>query len=102
MTAMLAARKQRAGTMLPIFRIRLRNGASIGPVLLRRLWSLALGSQDVSVARDQGRPGQIAAYQTYIVSAIGIPGDVTRVETALRQLLQERLAVAHIELTRML
>lgn len=88
--------------MLPIFRIRLRNGGSLGPGPLRRMWSLALGSQNVSVSRNEARLGHAPAYQTYIVSAVAIPPDMKRLETALRQLLQDHLAVAHIELTSMI
>jgi len=99
---MLASRTRQGRSMQPIFRIRLRNGGSIGPAPLRRLWSLAVGSQDVSVGRDEGRRGHAVAYQTYIVSAIAVPHDIKRVETALRRLLEDSLAVAHIELTSMI
>lgn len=99
---MLTSRKRPSDSMLPIFRIRFRNGGSIGPALLRRLWSLALGSEDVSVSRDEGRPRQTPAYHTYVVSAIAIPRDMKGVETTLRRLLQERLAVAHIDLASMI
>jgi hypothetical protein len=100
-SVMLASRKRQTDSMLPIFRIRFRNGGSIGPALLRRIWSLALGSEDVSVSRDEGRPRQTPAYHTYVVSAIAIPRDMKGVETTLRRLLQDRLAVAHIELASM-
>jgi hypothetical protein len=87
--------------MLPIFRLRLRNGASIGPVLLKRLWMLATGSEEVSVARDAGRPSHASVHAMYIVSAPSVPRDVVMVETDLRRLLQERLSAAHVELTRL-
>ena len=93
--------RHRPSTMLPIFRLRLRNGASIGPVLLKRLWSLATESEEVSVSRDAGRPGHASVHQTYFVSAAGTPWDVATVETNLRRLLQERLSAAHVELTRL-
>lgn len=93
--------RHRTSTMLPIFRLRLRNGASIGPVLLKRLWSLAAASDQVSVSRDVGRPGHASVHQTYIVSAPGTPWDVATVETTLRRLLQEQLSAAHVELTRL-
>jgi hypothetical protein len=99
-SAMLPAR-HKIRTMLPIFHLRLRNGASIGPALLRRLWSLAAESEDVSVARDPGRPAHASIRHTYVVSAPGVPWDVAGVETKLRSLLQERLSAAHVELTRL-
>jgi hypothetical protein len=88
--------------MLPIFRLRLRNGVSIGPTLLKRIWSLAAGSENVSVARDAGRPGQASLHHTYVVRAACAPADVATVESNLRRLLQERLSAAHVELTRLL
>ena len=99
---MPATRKRPNDSMVPIFRIRLRNGGSIGPDPLRRLWSIALGSQEVSVSRDEGRPGQTAAHQTYTVSAIAVPRDIKTIEVTLRRLLQDRLAAAYIELTSMI
>jgi hypothetical protein len=101
-TLMRPSRSKPAGSMLPIFRIRLRNGGSIGPGPLRRVWSLALGSQNVSVSRNEGRLGRAPAYQTYIVSAIAVPSDMKSLETTLRRLLQDHLSVAHIELTSMI
>jgi hypothetical protein len=86
---------------VPIFRLRLRNGASIGPTLLKRLWSLAAGSDDVSVSRDAGRPGHASIHHTYVVSANSPPADLSSVELNLRRLLQERLSAAHVELTRL-
>lgn len=93
--------RKRSDTV-PIFRIRLRNGASIGPELLKRLWSLAAGSDDVTVSRDAGRVGHVSIHHTYVVSALSAPIDIGSVESNLRRLLQERLAAAHIELTRLL
>lgn len=93
--------RHKPSTMLPIFRLRLRNGASVGPVLLKRLWSLAAESEEVSVSRDAGRPGHESANHMYIVSATGVPRDVATVETNLRRLLQERLSAAHVDLTRL-
>lgn len=87
--------------MLPIFRLSLRNGASIGPALLKRLWALATGSEQVSVSRDTARPSHASVHDMYIVSAPSVPGDVATVETNLRRLLQERLLAAHVELTRL-
>ena len=94
-------RRYKPSTMLPIFRLRLRNGVSIGPTLLKRLWSLAAESEAVSVSRDVGRPGQASVHHTYVVSATGVPYNVAATETNLRRLLQERLSAAHIELTRL-
>jgi hypothetical protein len=101
MTKTMPQGRHKPGTMLPIFRLRLRNGASIGPVLLKRLWSVAAGSEEVGVSRDIGRPGHASIHHTYVVSAPGIPWDVAAVETSLRHLLQERLSAAHIELMRL-
>jgi len=88
-------------SMVPIFRLRLRNGASIGPTLLKRLWSLAAGCEDVSVARDAVRPGHASIHHTYVVSAHSAPADVATVESNLRRLLQDQLSSAHIEVTRL-
>ena len=93
--------RSRSVTHVPIFRLRLRNGASIGPTLLKRLWTLASGSEDVRVSRDGGRPGQTSVHHTYVVSAAGSLADVNSVELHFRRLLQERLSAAHIELTRL-
>jgi hypothetical protein len=93
--------RHKSSTMLPIFRLRLRNGASIGPALLKRLWSLAAESEEVSVSRDTGRPGHASVHHTYVVSAPGVPWDVATVETNLRRLLQERLSAAHVDLMRL-
>ena len=84
--------------MVPIFRLRLYNGGSIGPAILKRLWALALGSEDVGVARDSHTNGGAASY---LVSATSMPIDLISVETRLRHLLQERLSAAHIQLTRL-
>jgi len=92
----------KSSAMLPIFRLRLRNGASIGPALLKRLWSLAAQSEEIGVSRDMGRPGHVCVHHTYVVSARGVPWDVATVETNLRSLLQERLSAAHVELTRLI
>ena len=82
----------------PIFRLRLYNGLSIGPVALKCLWSTAMGSEDVGVARDvQTNLGAT----TYFVSAPTMPRDVASVEIRLRELLQRRLSAAHIQLVRL-
>jgi hypothetical protein len=101
MTRTLAPVRHKPGAMLPIFRLRLRNGASIGPAPLKRLWSLAAESEEVSVSRDIDRPGHAFVHHAYVVSARGIPFDIATVETNLRRLLQERLSMASVELMRL-
>ena len=89
---------RRKGEFVPIFRLRLRNGGSIGPDLLKRLWSLAAGSEQVGVARmPLGPPGA----ESYVVSAQSTPADVASVEAHLRRLLLEKFSTAHIQLTRL-
>ncbi|HEY6895094.1 MAG TPA: hypothetical protein VI258_13050 [Rhodanobacteraceae bacterium] len=83
---------------VPIFRLRLRNGGSIGPELLKRLWSLAAGSEHVGVSRTLLGPEGAASY---VVTAQSAPADVASVEARLRRLLQERLSTAHVQLTRL-
>lgn len=89
---------RRRRDLVPIFRLRLYNGGSIGPVILKRLWALAIGSEDVGVARDSHTNAGAASY---LVSATSPPSDVASVEMRLRGLLQERLSAAHIQLTRL-
>ena len=84
--------------LVPIFRLRLHNGRSIGPALLKRLWALAAGAEEVGVARDGHGP---AGSSSYIVSATSVPPDVATVESRLRRLLQEKLSAAHIQLMRL-
>ncbi len=93
---------RRDGIYVPIFRVRLRNGASIGPVQLKHLWSLAARSEEVSVSRDAGRLAHASIHHTYIVSGPANLADLPTIETNLRRLLQERLSAAHVELTRLL
>ena len=88
----------RKGEFVPIFRLRLHNGGSIGPDLLKRIWSLAVGSERVGVARTLMGP---AGAMSYVVTAPSTPSDVSSVETRLRLLLQQNLATAHIQLTRL-
>ena len=90
--------QERKRDLVPIFRLRLLNGGSIGPASLKRLWALAAQSDDIGVARDGHGP---AGSSSYIVSATSAPSDVASVETRLRRLLQETLLAAHIQLTRL-
>jgi hypothetical protein len=87
---------------VPILRLRLRNGSSIGPTVLKRLWSLASGSDEVRVFRDLGASGNAAVHHTYVVSGPARLLGSVLVENNLRRLLQEQLATAHVELTRFL
>src|ERR1700752_3732048 len=40
------ARRSTVSSKVPLFQFRLRNGMSIGPVALRRIWSTASGSSE--------------------------------------------------------
>jgi hypothetical protein len=88
----------RKSEFVPIFRLRLHNGGSIGPELLKHIWSLALGSERVGVARTLTGP---AGAVSYVVTAPSTPSDVSSVEMRLRLLLQQKLSTAHIQLTRL-
>jgi len=87
---------------VPIFRLRLRNGASIGPATLKRLWSIAAASDEIAVSREAIRLGDTRGVHAYVVSGPSHLANLTSVETELRRLLQEALNTAHIELTRFL
>lgn len=87
---------------VPIFRLRLRNGASIGPTTLKRVWSTAAGSSDVGVSRETRRFGSARIPHVYVMSGPPHIGDLKSIETRLQTLLQETFAMAHIELTRLI
>jgi hypothetical protein len=87
---------------VPIFRLKLRNGASIGPSTLKRIWSLAAMSNEVVVSRDQVRDGPASRHNAYVVSCLVPIGELTSIESTLRRLLQQHLSAAHIELTRLI
>ena len=97
----ITGEREPTSACVPILRLRLRNGSSIGPVVLKRLWSLASGSEEVRVFRDSGS-GAHTVHPTYVVSGPARLLGSGLVETNLRKLLQEQFATAHIELTRFL
>lgn len=85
------------GEFVPIFRLRLHNGGSIGPQLLKHVWSRALGSERVGVARASMGSGAVS----YVMTAPSTLGDVSSVETRLRLLLQKELPTFNLQLTRL-
>jgi hypothetical protein len=95
----IAARELKT-TDVSIFRLKFHDGASIGPTLLKRIWSLAVGSEDVSVSRDSARAG-LSSHDSYVVRALVRPVDLESVESNLRRLLRDRFSAAHIELRRL-
>lgn len=88
----------RKGELVPIFKLRLHNGGSIGPDLLKEIWASAVGSERVGVARTSTGPSGV---MSYVVTAPATPADVCSVEKRLRFLLQQKLATAYIQLTRL-
>ena len=81
---------------IPLFRFWLRNGQSIGPSALRRLWASACGTDDVTVTRED----RAAAYgaQTHTYSLCGSPktANLANVESRLRKMLSEMALAATI------
>ncbi|HEY0180606.1 MAG TPA: hypothetical protein VGC30_13390 [Dokdonella sp.] len=87
---------------ISIFQFRLRNGSSIGPDALKRIWAAASGSDDVTVARELRRLG--AERPQHHLYSLGGPSnlpDLPAIESRLKTLLQAALAVEHVELTRL-
>jgi hypothetical protein len=84
-----------------IFRLKFRDGTSIGPALLKRIWSLAAGSEDVSVSRDSAPHGLSSMHASYIVGAFVLPRNLDEIEANLRRLLQDRLSGTYVELRRL-
>jgi hypothetical protein len=72
-----------------LFHLRLNKGQSIGPSALRKLWSTACGSDDVSVSRTTYGSDYGGAGNTY--SLYGPPGiaNLQGIETRLRQIFAE-------------
>jgi hypothetical protein len=88
-------------TQIPLFQFRLRNGVSIGPSALRRIWSTASGSSEVTVSRELRRIGTERTDHVYSLSGPANLFDLPTVETRLRHLLQDALTQAYIELRRL-
>jgi len=80
-----------------LFRVMLRNGQSIGPIALRRLWSTACGSDDVTVSRE-AREVAFGAAQSHSYSLCGSPktANLQHVEARLRRMLAEMALSATI------
>jgi len=81
---------------IPLFRFWLRNGQSIGPVALRKLWASACGSDDVTVTRE-AREMSFGA-QTHTYSLCGPPKtpNLPSIEARLRRMLADTALVATI------
>ena len=98
-TSIRIASEGRQPAHVPLFRLRLGSGGSIGPVALKRVWSSAAQSSMVSVSREAvGRGG---SHYTYILSGpahLALPG--APLEQEIRRLLLGCLVTAHIELSR--
>jgi hypothetical protein len=81
---------------VPLFRFWLRNGQSIGPSALRRLWASACGTDDVTVTRE----AREAAFgpETHTYSLCGSPktANLQNVEGRLRRLLSDMALSATI------
>ena len=88
-------------TQVPLFQFRLRNGASIGPTALRRIWTTASGSTEVTVARELRRIGTERTDHVYSLSGPANLYDLPTVETRLRDLLQDALVQTYIDLKRL-
>jgi hypothetical protein len=82
--------------------LRLRNGGSIGPLTLKHIWATAAASSDVTVSRQESRPGAVQSPNVYVMSGSARTADLGAVEMRLRNLLQQSLPTSHIELTRVL
>ena len=87
---------------LPLFQFRLRNGMSIGPRALGRIWVSASGSSDAKVSRELRRMSNQQSEYVYALSGPANLFDLPTVEIKLRRLLQESLPTAHVELMRLL
>ncbi len=80
---------------VPLFRLRLVSGQSIGPKPLRNLWARACSSDDVSVSRQLARFG--ANNQTsYLLHGPANMGDLRSVEQRLRALVDNSKLLASI------
>jgi hypothetical protein len=96
------ARRAAMQTQVPLFQFRLRNGMSIGPTALRRIWTTASGLNDVTVSRELRRIGTERTDHVYSLSGPANMFDLPMVETKLRNLLQAALIQPYIELRRLI
>jgi hypothetical protein len=88
-------------THIPLFQFRLSSGQSIGPQALRRLWSTACRTEDVTVSREIRKVGY--GRQGHVYSLCGSPKmpDLPDIEVRLRNLLQANASSATVTLTRL-
>jgi hypothetical protein len=84
---------------VPLFRFRLSNGQSIGPLALRRLWSSACGSDDINVTRETRDAGHGTQSHTYSLCGPAKIANLPTIEARLRRLLDEMALTATITLT---
>ncbi len=73
---------------VPLFKLRLNAGQSIGPRSLRSLWSKACGSSDVSVTRQTFRTGPTEK-PSYLLHGPAGMADLVTIEQRLRDLIGE-------------
>jgi len=84
---------------IALFRFRLSEGQSIGPIALRKLWSTACGTSDVKVSRAASGPGYGAQSHTYSLCAPPKTVNLAAIEVRLRRLLAEMALTATLTLT---
>lgn len=80
---------------VPLFLFRLSNGQSIGPSALRRLWSSACGTDDVTVSRETRETGINAPVHTYTLCGPAST-NLSNIEGRLRRLLADAALTASI------
>jgi len=84
---------------IALFRFRLSQGQSIGPLALRKLWSNACGSDDVKVSRSASGPGYGTQSHTYSLCAPAKTVNLANIEVRLRRLLAETALTATLTLS---
>lgn len=82
-----------------MFRFRLSNNQTIGPVLLRKLWSAACHSDNVQVSRVPSGAGYGDRGYVYSLWAAPNTPNLHAVEVQLQRLLTETIPAATIQLT---
>ncbi len=84
--------------VFPLFCFRLNRGQGIGPLVLRRIWADACGTNDVTVSR--AARGNIGTDYLYSLCGPQRIEHIHLVEARLRELLAVSLPNATIDLTR--
>ena len=84
---------------IALFKFRLSEGQSIGPLALRKLWSNACGTNDVKVSRAASGPGYGAQSHTYSLCAPPKTVNLASIEVRLRKLLADAALTATLTLT---